>query len=103
MQIRPLYDRIVVKRIDEKEAVKAGIIIPDTAKEKPMDAEVVAVGPGKIQNDGKRAPMEVHNGDRILIGKYVGTEIKLEDEEYVIIREDEILAVIEPGKSGKSQ
>ncbi len=96
MNIRPLHDRVVVKRIEiEGEQVRGGIIIPDTAKEKPQEAEVVAVGPGKIQDDGKRSPMDVNIGDKILIGKYSGSEIKINDEDLVILREDEILAVIE--------
>jgi len=95
MDVKPLHDRILVKRIEEKEVVKGGIIIPDTAKEKPMEGEVVAAGPGKIQEDGKRSEMDVKKGNRILFGKYSGTEIKIEDEEYVIMREDDVLAVIE--------
>ncbi len=95
MQVRPLHDRVLVKRIEEKEVVKGGIIIPDTAKEKPMEGEVVAVGPGKIQDDGKRAAMDVQPGDRILFGKYAGTEIKIDDQDYVIMREEEILAVMD--------
>jgi len=94
VNIRPLHDRVLVKRIEEEEQVKGGIIIPDTAKEKPQEAEVVAVGPGKLQDDGKRQPMDVNSGDRILIGKYSGSEIKIDDEDYVILREDEILAVV---------
>jgi chaperonin GroES len=85
---------VLVKRIEEEEQVKGGIIIPDTAKEKPQEAEVVAVGPGKLQDDGNRQPMDVSSGDRILIGKYSGSEIKIDDEDYVILREDEILAVV---------
>ncbi|KAB2964168.1 MAG: co-chaperone GroES [Thermoanaerobaculia bacterium] len=95
MKIRPLHDRVVVKRLEQKEQVRGGIIIPDTAKEKPQEAEVVAVGPGKFNDDGKRAPMDVKAGDRILIGKYSGSEIKIDENEYVILREDEILAVLE--------
>ena len=95
MKIRPLHDRVVVKRLEQQEQIRGGIIIPDTAKEKPQEAEVVAVGPGKLNDEGKRAPMDVKAGDRILIGKYSGSEIKLDDEEYVILREDEILAVVE--------
>ena len=98
MNIRPLHDRVVVKRIEQKETVKGGIIIPDTAKEKPQEAEVVAVGPGKINDDGKRSPMDVKKGERILIGKYSGSEIKIDDEELVILREDEILAVLDKKK-----
>ncbi len=95
MNIRPLHDRVVVKRLEQKEQVRGGIIIPDTAKEKPQEAEVVAVGPGKVNDEGKRAPMDVKKGDRILIGKYSGSDIKIDDEELVIVREDEILAVLE--------
>lgn len=95
MNIRPLHDRVVVKRLEQKETMRGGIIIPDTAKEKPQEAEVVAVGPGKINDDGKRSPMDVKKGDRVLIGKYSGSEIKIEDEELVIVREDEILAVLD--------
>jgi chaperonin GroES len=94
MKVRPLHDRVLVKRVEEKEVVKGGIIIPDTAKEKPMEGEVIAAGPGKIMEDGKRAPMDVKAGDRILFGKYSGTEIKVDDQDYVIMREDEILAVL---------
>jgi chaperonin GroES len=95
MDVKPLHDRILVKRIEEKDVIKGGIIIPDTAKEKPMEGEVIAVGPGKIQEDGKRSNMDVKKGDRILFGKYSGTDIKIEDEEYVIMREEDVLAVIE--------
>ncbi|HEX6201080.1 MAG TPA: co-chaperone GroES [Thermoanaerobaculia bacterium] len=95
MNIRPLHDRVLVKRVEQDEQVRGGIIIPDTAKEKPQEAEVVAVGPGKLDENGKRSPMDVKKGDRILVGKYSGSEIKLEDQDYVILREDEILAVLE--------
>ena len=95
MNIRPLHDRVLVKRLETEEQVRGGIIIPDTAKEKPQEAEVVAVGPGKLDEDGDRMPMDVEKGDRILIGKYSGSEVKIEDQDYVILREDEILAVIE--------
>ncbi len=98
MKARPLHDRVILKRIEEKETVKGGIIIPDTAKEKPMEGQVISAGPGKIMEDGKRAPMDVKAGDRILFGKYAGTEIKIDDEEYVIMREEEILAVLVKGK-----
>jgi chaperonin GroES len=98
MRARPLHDRVLLKRIEEKEAVKGGIIIPDTAKEKPMEGEVISVGPGKIMEDGKRSPMDLKAGDRVLFGKYAGTEIKIDDEEYVIMREEEILAVLTKGK-----
>jgi len=95
VNIRPLQDRILIKRLDEDdEQVKGGIIIPDTAKEKPQEAEVVAVGPGKLDDDGKRAPMDVKVGDKVLVGKYSGSDIKIDDEDYVILREDEVLAVI---------
>jgi chaperonin GroES len=103
MKIRPLHDRIVVKRIEEKETVLGGIIIPDTAKEKPQEGEVMAVGQGKRLDDGKLCPLDVKVGDRILIGKYSGSEIKLDGEELVIIREDEVLGVIEDAsKKGKA-
>ena len=92
--IRPLHDRVLAKRIEEGEQIRGGIIIPDTAKEKPQEAEIVAVGPGKIQDDGSRAPMDVSAGDRVLVGKYSGSEIKIDDVEYIILREDEILAVV---------
>ncbi len=95
MHVRPLHDRVLIKRLEEKEVIKGGIIIPDTAKEKPMEGEVVAVGPGKIQEDGKRSAMDVKAGDRILFGKYAGTEIKIDDQDYTIMREEEILAVLE--------
>ena len=94
VKIRPLHDRVLAKRIEEEEQVRGGIIIPDTAKEKPQEAEIAAVGPGKVQDDGSRAPMDVKAGDRVLIGKYSGSEIKIDDVEYVILREDEILAVV---------
>jgi chaperonin GroES len=94
VNIRPLHDRVVVQRVEQEEQVRGGIIIPDTAKEKPQEAKVVAVGPGKFDDDGKRMPMDVKEGDRVLIGKYSGSEIKLEDEDYVILREDEILAIV---------
>ena len=94
MEIRPLHDRVVCKRLEREEQVKGGIIIPDTAKEKPQEAEVIAVGPGRLQEDGKRQPMDVQKGDRILISKYAGSEIKIDDEDYVILKEDDILAVV---------
>ena len=95
MKIRPLGDRILVKREEPTETVKGGIIIPETAKEKPQEGKVVAAGPGKLDEDGKRIPMEVKKGDRILMGKYAGTEVKIDDEEHIIMREDDVLAVIE--------
>jgi chaperonin GroES len=94
VNIRPLHDRVLAKRTEEQEQVRGGIIIPDTAKEKPQEAKIMAVGPGKLQEDGKRQPMDVKKGDRVLIGKYSGSEIKIDDDDYVILREDEILAVI---------
>jgi chaperonin GroES len=97
VNIRPLHDRVLVKRLEQQEQVRGGIIIPDTAKEKPQEAEVIAVGPGKLTDDGKRAAMDVQIGDRVLMGKYSGSEIKYEDNDYVILREDEILAVIGNG------
>ncbi len=98
MTFRPLHDRILIKRIEEKETVKGGIIIPDTAKEKPQEAEVIAVGHGKKTEEGKVVPLDVKAGDRILFGKYSGTEIKLADEELLIIREEEVLGIIEAAK-----
>jgi chaperonin GroES len=95
LNIRPLYDRIVVKRIEEGETIKGGIIIPDYAKEKPQEAEVCAVGKGKRLDDGKLVALEVQVGDRILFGKYSGNEIKIDGDEYLILREDEILGVLE--------
>jgi chaperonin GroES len=95
MNIRPLGDRILVKRIQEEEKTKGGIIIPDTAKEKPQEGRVVAVGKGKTTEDGKLLPPDVKAGDRILFGKYAGSEIKLEGEEHLILREDDILGVLE--------
>jgi chaperonin GroES len=94
MNIRPLHDRIVVKRIEEKETVLNGIIIPDSAKEKPQEGEVIAVGNGKRLDDGKIAPLELKAGDRILFGKYSGSDIKVDGNEYLIMREDEVLGVI---------
>ena len=94
MKVKPLYDRVLVKRVDPEEKVKGGIIIPDTAKEKPLEGQVVAIGAGRLDDDGKRIPLEVKVGDRVLIGKYAGTEIKIDEVEHVIIREDEILGVI---------
>jgi len=95
MNFRPLHDRILIKRIEEKESVKGGIIIPDTAKEKPQEGEVVAVGHGKKTDDGKLIALDVKAGDRILFGKYSGAEIKLDGQEYLILREEEVLGIIE--------
>ena len=100
MTVRPLHDRLLIKRIEEKESVKGGIIIPDTAKEKPQEGEIVAVGGGKKTEEGKILPLDVKKGDRILFGKYSGTEIKLQEEEYLILREEEVLGVIETAKAG---
>jgi chaperonin GroES len=94
MQITPLYDRVLLKRVEAAEEVRGGIIIPDTAKEKPQEAEVVAVGEGKFDDEGKRMPMSVKAGDIVLIGKYSGTDIKIDDVEHTIVREDEILAIV---------
>jgi chaperonin GroES len=94
MNIRPLNDRIVAKRREREEEIRGGIIIPDSAKEKPQEAEVIAVGPGKLDDSGKRTPLDVKVGDRVLIGKYSGSEIKYDDQDLVILREDEVLAVL---------
>ena len=94
VNVRPLADRILVRRIEEKESVRGGIIIPDTAKEKPQEGEVVAVGPGRLTEDGKRIAVEVKKGDRILVGKYSGTDVKIDGTEYTILREDEVLGVL---------
>jgi chaperonin GroES len=99
MKLRPLQDRILIKRVEEKETVKGGIIIPDTAKEKPQEGEVVAVGHGKRTEDGKVIPLDVKVGDRVLFGKYSGNDIKIDDQEYLILREDEVLGVLETAKA----
>jgi chaperonin GroES len=95
MKIRPLQDRIIVKRLEGEEKTKGGIIIPDSAKEKPMEGKVIAVGPGKLNEKGTRVPPEVKAGDKVLFGKYAGTEIKIENEEHLILREDDILGIIQ--------
>ena len=95
MKIRPLQDRVIIKRVEEEEKTKGGIIIPDTAKEKPMEGKVIAVGKGKILEDGKIHPLDLKAGDRVLFGKYAGTEVKIDGEEHLIMREDDILGVIE--------
>ncbi|MEJ2189486.1 MAG: co-chaperone GroES [Acidobacteriota bacterium] len=95
MKVKPLGDRVLLKRVETEEEVRGGIIIPDTAKEKPQEAEVVSVGDGKLDDDGKRLPMTVKKGDRVLIGKYTGQDIKINNEEHTIVREDEILAIIQ--------
>jgi chaperonin GroES len=94
MKVQPLHDRILLKRVEAKQDKRGGIIIPDTAKEKPMEGKVIAVGAGRVEKDGKRIPLEVKVGDRVLVGKYSGTEIKIDDVEHVILREDEVLGII---------
>ena len=94
MKVKPLYDRVLVKRIEEKEQRRGGIIIPDSAKEKPREGKVVAVGAGRISKDGKRVKLELKAGDRVLFGKYAGQEIKIDDKEHVIIKEEEVLGII---------
>ncbi len=103
MNVRPLHDRIIVQRIEEGEQKIGGIIIPDTAKEKPQQGKVIAVGAGKVNDEGKRTALDVKAGDLILFGKYSGQEIKLEGDEYLIMREDEVLGVIEGGETKKSK
>ena len=98
MNVKPLADRILVRRIEEQETKKGGIIIPDTAKEKPQEGEIVAVGPGRMNEEGKRIAMEVKKGDRVLIGKYSGTEVKIDGTEYVILREDDVLGILATSK-----
>ena len=95
MKIRPLHDRLIVKRLDEEEKTKGGIIIPDSAKEKPMEGKVIAVGKGKVAEDGKILKLDVKAGDRVLFSKYAGTEVKIDDVEHLIMREDDILGIIE--------
>lgn len=95
MKIRPLNDRVLVKRLEEEEKTKGGIIIPDTAKERPQEGEVVAVGNGKLLEDGRRVPLDIKVGDRVIFSKYAGTEVKIEGEEHLIMREDDILGIIE--------
>ena len=103
MKIRPLYDRIVVKRVEDKEVMQGGLYIPDSAKEKPQEGEVAAVGKGKRLDDGKLIPLDVQVGDHILFGKYSGSDIKLDGEEYLIMREDEVLAVLDAAGGSKSK
>jgi len=95
MALRPLQDRLLVKRLEEKEQVQGGIIIPDTAKEKPQEAKVLAVGPGRVTDDGKIQPIEIKVGDTVVFGKYSGTEVKVEGDDLLIIREDDVLGVLE--------
>jgi len=94
-KLRPLHDRILVKRVEEEEVRRGGIIIPDTAKEKPQEGKVIAVGTGKVSEDGKKIPMDVKAGDRILFGKYSGSEVKIDDEEYLILREEDVLGILD--------
>ena len=103
MNVRPLHDRVIVQRLDEGEQRVGGIIIPDTAKEKPQQGKIIAAGNGKTKDDGKRIPLDVKAGDKILFGKYSGQEIKLAGEEYLIMREDEVLAIIEGGEMKKKK
>jgi len=100
--IRPLHDRVIIKRLDEEEQIRGGIIIPDTAKEKPQQGEVIAAGEGKFREDGTRQPLDVKAGDRVLFGKYSGSEVKIDDEEFIIMREDEILGVFTTTAKAKS-
>jgi len=95
MKIRPLHDRILVERVEEKETVRGGIIIPDSAKEKPQEGKVIAAGNGKVGEDGKRIPLDVKAGDKILFGKYTGSEVKIDEKEYLILREEDVLAILE--------
>ena len=101
MNMRPLHDRVLIKRIEEQETMRGGIIIPDSAKEKPQEGEVVAAGSGKRLEDGTVLPLELQVGDRVLFGKYSGTEIKLDDEDYLILREEEVLGITSPAKKAK--
>ncbi|MCG3163794.1 MAG: 10 kDa chaperonin 5 [Acidobacteria bacterium] len=101
VSIRPLNDRIIVRRTEEQEQMRGGLYIPDTAKEKPQEGEVLAVGNGKLLDNGQRTPIDLKAGDRILFGKYAGTEIKLDGEEYLILREDDVLGVVETTAKGK--
>src|SRR5437764_12334458 len=100
-QIRQLQDRVIIKRLDEEQQVRGGIVIPDTAKEKPQQGEVIAAGEGKFRDDGTRQPLDVKAGDRVLFGKYSGSEVKIDDEELLIMREDEILGIIQRAAAGK--
>lgn len=95
MKVRPLHDRIIVQRLEEEDKTKGGIIIPDTAKEKPVEGKVIAVGAGRIKKDGTKMPLEVKKGNRVLYAKYAGTEVKIDGEEYLMMTEDDILAIIE--------
>jgi chaperonin GroES len=101
--IRPLHDRVIIKRIEEQEQIRGGIIIPDSAKEKPQEGEVIAVGKGRRKDSGEYVALDVQPGDRVLFGKYAGNEVKLDDEEYLIMREDDILGVIERAETSKAK
>ena len=101
--IRPLHDRVIIKRIEEGEQIRGGIIIPDSAKEKPQEGEVIAAGNGKLLDNGTRVPLDVKEGDKVLFGKYSGSEVKLDGEEYLIMREDEILGIIDSAAKGKGK
>ena len=101
MQFRPLHDRVLIRRVESEERTKGGILIPDTAKEKPMEGEVVAVGPGARGDDGELQPMDLKAGDRVLFGKWSGTEVKLDDEELIIMKESDIMGVLEQGAAAK--
>src|SRR2546422_3985990 len=103
MKFRPLHDRVLVRRIEEAETVRGGIIIPDSAKEKPQEGEAIAVGNGKVLDNGNRVALEVRAGDRVLFGKYSGNEIKLDGDEFLILREDEILAILEKNEKGSKK
>ena len=102
-KLTPLHDRVVIRRIEEQETVRGGIIIPDTAKEKPQEGEVIAVGKGKSNEEGRVFPLDVKEGDRVLFGKYAGTEIKIDGEDFIIMREEEILGILSGAHSGKSK
>jgi chaperonin GroES len=95
MKVKPLNDRVLIKRLEAKEEVRGGIIVPDTAKEKPMEGKVIAAGPGRLDDSGKRIAMTVKAGDKVLVGKYAGTELKIDDVEHIVVREDEILGIVE--------
>jgi chaperonin GroES len=103
MKLMPLYDRILVRRLEEEEATRAGIVIPDTAKDKPQEGEIVAAGKGKVNEKGRLLPLDVKEGDRVLFGKYAGSEIKIEGEEFLIMREDEVLGVLAGARKTKEQ
>ncbi len=103
MNLEPMADRVILKPIEREEVTKGGIVLPDTVKERPQEGEVVAVGPGRLSEDGKRIPLEVKKGDRVIYSKFAGTELKYEDEDYLVLRESDILAKLGPGKAGKAK